>query len=351
VGAIPSGLPDFRVPSVDASAFGKLFTAACAISLIGFMETISIAKAIAGRTRQRIDANQELIGQGLSNIVGSFFQSLPVSGSFARSAVNFRSGARSGFSSVVAGSMVVITLLWLTPYLYFVPLATLAAIIMMSVFSLIQVRPIVRAWKVQRQDGVVAVFTFAMTLAFAPHLDVGIMLGVGLSLLTYLHRTMRPRVAVLSRHPDGTLRDADVHGLKTCQQISVLRFDGSLYFGSAGYFEDKVMEKAAQYGDLQFVIVDAEGINHVDATGEEMLLRVFERLREAGVEVLIAAAKKQIIDALERTGSIGQIGRDRVFRTMELALAHAWLRLGNDHPLDCPLRRPTLSGSVPNYRV
>jgi len=351
VGVVPSGLPGFQVPWVSTSTLGDLFSSAAAIALIGFTGTISIGRAIGSQTRQRIDANQELIGQGLSNLVGSFFQSMPVAGSFARSAVNHRSGAVTAFSSVVAGLMVVAVLFWLTPFLYFLPLATLAAIIMISVIGLVRFRPIVRAWRVEPHDGIIAVSTFVMTLAFAPNLDRGILLGIGLSLVLYLYRTMRPRVAALSRHPDGTLRDAVTHGLMTCENISVIRFDGSLYFASAGYFEDKVLEKVSLYPELKYVVVDAEGINHIDATGEEMLLRVIQRLNDAGIEVLFANTKQQIQNALERTGLVAEIGEERFERTMDQALRTAWEALGNDHASDCPLRKAKLKDAVPNYRV
>jgi len=253
VGRIPEGMPSFVVPDISVDLFLKLFTAAATIAFIAFVETISIAKAIATQTRQRIGANRELLGQGLANLVGSVFQSMPISGSFVRSALNFRAGAKTGFSSVIAGCLVMVTLLWLTPLFYHLPLATLAAIIMMAVVGLIQIDPIRRAWRAQKHDGVVAVVTFVMTLSFAPHLDTGILIGVGLSLFAYLYRTMSPRVVSLSRHPDGTFRDSESFDLQTCDHISLIRFDGSLYFGSAGTFEDKVLERVSNVPDLKYL--------------------------------------------------------------------------------------------------
>lgn len=193
VGSVPRGLPSLTMPRLDLGVMLQLLSATIAISLIGFMEAISIAKAMATRTRQRLDANQELIGQGLGNIVGSFAQSYPTSGSFSRSAVNLDAGAATGFSSVVTGLIVVATLLWLTPLLYHLPQATLAAVIMLAVIGLINVRAIKHAWLANRQDGVVAVVSFVLTLAFAPHLDKGILVGAGLALVLYLYRTMQPR--------------------------------------------------------------------------------------------------------------------------------------------------------------
>ncbi len=352
VGSIPKGIPAFSVPDIDFDVMRSLLSAAVTIALIGFVGTISIAKSIATQTRQRIEANQELIGQGLSNLVGSFFLSHPVSGSFARSAVNLRAGAQTGFSSVVAVSIVVVILLWVTPLLYHLPLSTLAAIIMMSVFGLVQIKPIRRMWRVHQHDGLVAVVSFVLTLISAPHLDVGIVIGAGLSLILYLYHTMRPRVAILSRHPDGALRDAPTHKLETCEVIAMLRFDGSLYFGSARAFEDMILERVAQNPQLRYVIVDAEGINQIDATGEAVLIDVVDRLKEAKIEVLFARMKMQILEVLERTGSRDQIGRDRFFSTPEQALNMVWHRVEDGNlcvrscPGECPLYRAKPKGAI-----
>ncbi|WP_455210031.1 SulP family inorganic anion transporter [Kaarinaea lacus] len=337
VGEIPQGLPAFKLPRFDFDIFLQLLSSAIAISLIGFMEAISIAKAMAARTRQRLDANQELIGQGLANMMGSMFQSYPVSGSFSRSAVNIDAGAVTGFSSVVTGLVVVITLLFFTPLLYHLPQATLAAVIMVAVMGLVNVRVFKQIWQVQPQDGLVAVVTFVLTLLLAPHLDQAIIVGVILSLGMYLYHTMKPRVAVLARHSDGSLRDADVYGLQTCENISVIRFDGSLYFSNTSYFEDTVFGKLAKKSDLKYIIVDAEGINQLDATGEEMLANLTERLAATGVEILFARVKKQIMDVLIRARFIERFGDWRFFRRTEYALEYVWEKLGEEHKSTCPL--------------
>jgi len=337
VGDVPGGLPSFEPPRLNAGVMLQLLSAAVTIALIGFMEAISIAKAMATKTRQRLDANQELIGQGLGNLVGSFTQSYPTSGSFSRSAVNIDAGAVTGLSSVVTGVIVMVTLLWLTPLLYHLPQATLAAVIMLAVVGLINVRAIRHAWRANRQDGVVAVVSFTLTLAFAPHLDKGILVGAGLALVLYLYRTMQPRVASLARHADGTLRDAEVFGLKTCDNIAMIRFDGSLYFANTSYFEDKLQERVAAMPGLRFVIVVGDGINQVDATGEEMLAHLAERLRAAGIEVLFTGLKKQVMDVFVRTALHDRLGAGAFFRTEEQALDYAWRKLGDGHEVDCPL--------------
>jgi SulP family sulfate permease len=173
VGSIPEGLPGFALPVFDWDVMQQLIATAITISLIGFMEAIAIAKAMAARTRQRLDTNQELVGQGLSNMVAGCFSGYPGSGSFSRSAVNINAGAETGFSSVVTGIVVGVTLLFLTPLLYHLPQATLASVIIMAVINLVKFKPIVHAYKAQPHDGIVAVITFVLTLAVAPHLDQG----------------------------------------------------------------------------------------------------------------------------------------------------------------------------------
>jgi len=341
VGSIPDGLPPLAIPDIDLDIAGQLITAAMTISLIGFMEAISIAKAMAARTRQRLDANQELVGQGLGNIVAGLFSAYPVSGSFSRSAININAGALTGFSSIVTGLVVGATLLWLTPLLFNLPQATLAAVIIMAVINLIKVEPIVHAWKAQPHDGVVAVVTFVLTLLWAPHLDKGILAGIGLSLCLFLYRSMRPRFAVLSRYRDGTMRDIEVMGLPTSPKISLVRFDGSLYFANAGYFETKVLETIADNPDLKYIIIDGQAINQIDATGEEVLHHLAERLQAIGIELLIAGMKKQFMDTLKRTGLIEQIGRNHFFSRVQYALEYAWDSLGDEYDRNtCPLRRP-----------
>lgn len=337
VGNIPKGLPTFALPKFDLGVILQLLSAAITISLIGFIEAISIAKAMATKTRQRLDANQELIGQGIGNILGSFTQSYPTSGSFSRSALNIGVGAVTGFSSVVTSVIVVLSLLWLTPLLYHLPQATLAAVIMMAVVGLINVKAIQHAWLANKQDGIVAVVSFALTLAFAPHLDKGILIGASLALILYLYRTMQPRVALLARHADGTLRDAEVFGLETCANISVIRFDGSLYFANTSYFEDKVLGRVAAMPDLKYVIVVGDGINQIDASGEEMIATLAERLHSNHIAILFTGLKKQVLDVFNRTGLTEKIGAGRFFRTEDQALEYIWQQLGNNHEVDCPL--------------
>ncbi|MES9817920.1 MAG: solute carrier family 26 protein [Candidatus Thiodiazotropha sp.] len=341
VGDIPKGLPALSLPVFDVKTVWQLIPAAITISLIGFMEAISIAKAMAARTRQRLNANQELIGQGLSNVVASVFSGYPVSGSFSRSAVNINAGAITGFSSIVTGLVVMITLIFLTPLLYHLPQATLAAVIIMAVINLIKIDPIIHAWKAQPHDAIVAVITFVLTLIFAPHLDKGIIIGVLLSLGLFLWRTMRPRFAQLSRYKDGTMRDIRVRHLPTSPVISVVRFDGSLYFASAGYFETKMLGVVAANPELKYIILDGEAINQIDATGEEVLHHLWERLQAQGIHLVVARMKKQFMDTIRRTGLKDKMGDDTFYSRIGLALNYVWNQLGDSYDREnCPLRSP-----------
>lgn len=341
VGGIPQGLPSFALPRLDLDKLGALLSAALVISLVGFMEAISIAKAIAARTKQRLDPNQELVGQGLANIVGSMTQAFPVSGSFSRSAVNMNSGARSGMSSVFTAIFVLLTLLFLTPLLYHLPQAVLAAIIIMAVAGLVNVKAIKHAWQANRHDGIAAVVTFVATLAFAPHLDNGIMVGAGLALILFLLRTMKPRVAQLGRFRDGTLRDIKVNpDLPTSKHMVAMRFDGQLYFANVSYFEDTVLATQADHPDVKYLLVVGDGINQLDASGEEVIHHLVSRLRENGVTLVFSGLKKQVLDVMRATGLLGLIGEDNIFATEDLAITSIYERLGEtaQEDLFCALK-------------
>ena len=338
VGDIPKGLPSIRFPELDFSLISQLFFAAITIGLIGFMEAIAIAKAMATRTRQRLDTNQELVGQGISNIFCSLFQSYPTSGSFSRSAVNIGAGAKTGFASVVTGLVVLVTLLFFTELLYNLPQATLAAVIMMAVIGLVNVKNFIHTWKVYRSDGIIAMITFFLTLIFAPHLENAIIIGVILSLGMFLYRTMKPRVAALSRFKDGTLRDADLHQMDTCEYVSVIRFDGPLYFANTSYFEDMIIERSANKPSLKYIVVDGQGVNSIDATGEEMLVSLTRRLEKTGVIMIFANFKRQVMLVLHNSGFMEQFGGERFFATADQALDAIWEELGDSHDIvECPL--------------
>ncbi len=339
VGTIPEGLPKLATPNVSWRGASQLFLMAIVISILGFMEAISIAKAMAARTHQRLDPDQELIGQGLANIVGCMGQSYAVSGSFSRSAVNLQAGAVTGLSNVFSSCVVVIVLLFFTPLLFHLPQAVLAAIIMMAVIGLLNVEGFVHAWKAQKFDGFTGVASFVATLGLAPHLEWGIALGVMLSLGAYLYRTMKPRVPELSLHPDGSLRDAERHSLRRCKHIAAIRFDGPLNFANTSYLEDKVLEFVAEMPELKHVLIAAHGINEVDASGEDMLRLLVERLREAGYGVAFSGLKEEVQDVLTRTGLYERIGAQNMFPTQAHAAAAIYAKAHvNSTEKDCPLQ-------------
>ena len=320
VGPVPEGLPTIGMPKVSFDMIGSLISAVIVISLVGFMEAISIAKAIAVRTKQKIDPNQELIGQGLANIVGAFSQSFPVSGSFSRSAVNINAGAVTGMSSVFTGLFVLLTLLFLTPLLHHLPQAVLAAVIIMAVIGLVNFGAIRHAWQASRHDGIAAIVTFVATLAAAPHLDNGILVGTALAIGLYLYRTMTPRVAILGRHPDGTLRDAGLYKLPASEVVTAVRFDGRLYFANVAYFEDAILEAAAANPKARWLLVVGDGINEIDASGEEVVRHLVERLRGSGVTTVFSGLKKQVLDVMRATGLYETIGERNFHVTADRAL-------------------------------
>jgi len=321
VGAIPAGLPAFAAPRIDWSTLAQLLSTALVIALVGFMEAISIAKAMAAKTRQRLDANQELVGQGLANLVGAFTKCFPASGSFSRSAVNLSAGAKTGLSSVIAAAIVMLTLLLLTPLLYHLPQAVLAAVIMLAVVSLVHLGAIAHAWRAQRHDGVAGAATFVATLAVAPHLDLGILVGAGLALVLFLYRTMRPRVAILGRHADGQLRDAALHGLPLSEHVVAVRFDGQLYFANVPYFEDSLLDIPARFPKVREILMVGDGINQLDASGDETIRLLTDRLRDNGVTLSFSGLKKQVRDVLDATGTLEAIGEPNLFVDENQALA------------------------------
>ncbi|BCS89793.1 SulP family inorganic anion transporter [Pseudodesulfovibrio sediminis] len=338
VGTVPSGIPSISAPKLDLKVMLHLLPFAAIISLLGFMEAISIAKAMAAKTGQRLDPNQELIGQGLGNILGACGKSYPASGSFSRSAVNLQAGAVSGMSSVFTSLMVVIALLFFTPLLYHLPQAVLAAVIMMAVIGLINASGFIHAWKAQWYDGAISILSFVCTLAFAPHLDKGIMVGVALSLAVFLYKSMRPKVANLSRTEDKALRDATAHGLRECQHIALVRFDGPLFFANASFLEDQITDRMVASDKLRHIIIVANGINDIDASGEEALSLIVDRVRASGLDISMCGVNEAVMAVLERTHLLEKIGEDHVYPTMESAICATHENAHRDGLEDnCPL--------------
>ena len=339
VGVVPKGLPSFSIPKVDISTILHLLPYAAIISFLGFMEAISIAKAMAAKTGQRLDPNQELIGQGLANLLGAIGKSYPTSGSFSRSAVNLQAGAATGFSSVFTSLAVVIMLLFLTPLLYHLPQSVLAAVIMMAVIGLLNVSGFIHAWKAQRADGIISIISFGCTLVFAPHLDKGIMIGVVLSLLVFLYKVMRPKVTTLARHPDQALRCTVTHGLKECERVALVRFDAPLFFANASFLEDQITDRMQAKKGLKHIVIVANGINDIDASGEETLSLLVDRIRSAGMDVSLSGVNESVMKVLKRTHLDVKIGEDHIFPTMERAIEKIHPEAHRDiEEAECPLQ-------------
>ncbi|TAL69748.1 MAG: SulP family inorganic anion transporter [Bacteroidetes bacterium] len=340
VGDIPRGLPEFTIPHFHLKTFFKLFPYAIIISLLGFMEAISIAKAIAAKTGQKIDPNQELIGQGLANIAGAFGKSFPVSGSFSRSAVNYQAGATTGISMVISSLFVVMTLYFLTPLLYHLPKSVLSAIIIVAVIGLINLSSFKNIMTAKWYDGLTAWITFFGTLYFAPHLDKGIVLGVVISVLIFLYKSMRPKVACLSMSQDFSLKPAKDFRLKECSHIAAIRFDGTLFFANASYLEDKVLEIISKKPKLKHIIIMSSGINDIDASGAESLELLIKRMHSAGYGMSFCGLNEKVTRVLIKTKIIDLIGSENIYPIEEEALETIFFKThtaGSTEAYACPL--------------
>ena len=241
--------------------------------------------------------------------------------------------------------MVIITLLFFTPLLHHLPQATLAAVIMMAVIGLVKVKGFIHTWKAQWYDGAISVLTFVVTLYFAPHLDKGIMVGVALSMGVFLYKSMRPVVARLSLSKENVLKNADYYRLRGCKHISVVRFDGALFFANASYLDEQVAKFRTEQPDLRYILLDARGINDMDASGEEALEMLYKRIKSAGIGFAICGLKGQVISVMERTGLYDKIGQENIYADSRQAVealinkVHANTDLPEKGCNNCPLTK------------
>ena len=310
VGQVPSGLPDIKLPGFDFSLMIKMIPGAFVVMFIGFMEVTSVLKAIGPKSKQKINLDQELIGQGLSAIAGSFSSCYPTSGSFSRTALNFASGGKTGLSNVFVALIVLVTLLFLTPYLIYLPQAVLAAIIIMAVIGLIDFKAMKHAWVVNKHDGIASGVTFASALLFAPDIVNGIILGGILALVLHLYRTMSPRVTIRSNTNLNLTTEAEIN---PDEKYPGMGFDGRVYFANISYFEETIMKIIHMHPACQKVLIFCEGINGVDASGEAMLRELITNLRSIGKDLVFVALKPQVKDILKRADMCAFIGEDNIF--------------------------------------
>ena len=314
VGDIPHGLPALGLPAVQWDSWIELLPASFAIAVISFMEATSSAKIAAVKTASRWNENQELIGQGLAKIAAALSQTMPVSGSFSRSALNLASGAVTGMSSLICALCVLLALLFLTPLLRHLPLPVLAAIIVMALWSLINLRALGNAWRASRDDALAAALTFGATIAFAPQIQVGIFTGILASLALFVYRRMRPGLTVFEPASEALARELpEAHAEALRGLLAMVRFDASLVFVNVSYFEQALLALESRYPHLRYIVVSAYAINSLDASGTEMLSSLVDGLSKRDITLVLTGVKPQVQAVLERTGLAERIGRDNFY--------------------------------------
>ncbi|MDR9427090.1 MAG: sulfate permease [Salibaculum sp.] len=326
VGAVPQALPPFTLPDTSWELIRALFLPALLISIIGFVESISVAQTLAAKKRQRIDPNQELIGLGAANIGAAFTGGYPVTGGFARSVVNFDAGAETPAAGAFTAVGLAIAAVALTPLIYFLPKATLAATIIVAVLSLVDLGILKRAWTYSRADFAAVLATILLTLGFG--VETGVSAGVVLSIALHLYKTSRPHVAEVGRVA-GTehFRNIRRHQVETHPRVITLRVDESLYFANARFLEDYLYDRVAEDCGLSDVILQCTAINEVDMSALESLEAINTRLKGLGIKLHLSEVKGPVMDRLRRSHFLDELG-GKVFLTQY----EAWTDLTDDQP-------------------
>ena len=299
VGNVPQGLPAFGWPPMDLELWRELAVSALLISVIGFVESVSVGKTLAAKRRQRIDANQELIALGAANVTSAGSGGFPVTGGFSRSVVNFDAGAQTQLASVFTALGIALAALFLTPVLYYLPKATLAATIIVAVTSLIDGKILGLAWRYSRSDFIAVAATIVTTLVAG--VELGVLAGIGVSIALHLHKTSRPHIAIVGEVP-GTehFRNIERHDVVTYPSIISMRIDESLYFANAGYMESAIYALVAEADErLEHFILQCTAVNEIDLSALEALESVMERLKEQGIALHLSEVKGPVMDALE----------------------------------------------------
>ncbi len=301
VGSVPKGLPPLTLPSFNQALWLDIVGSAILISVIGFVESVSVGQTLAAKRRERIDPNQELIGLGTANVAASLTGGFPVTGGFARSVVNYDAGARTPAAGGLTAIGIGFVALFLTPALFYLPKATLAATIIVAVLSLVDVKAIIRTWHYSKSDFIAMAATLVGTLILG--IETGLMAGVMLSLILFLYRTSRPHCAVVGQMP-GTehFRNIHRHAVVTNPHIITLRVDESLYFANARFLEDKIFALITANSEAKHVILMCSAINAIDASALESLETINLRLKDAGVCFHLSEVKGPVMDKLKLTG-------------------------------------------------
>lgn len=322
VGNIPKGLPGFTLPTFDAQLWQQLLPAALLISVIGFVESVSVGQTLAAKRRQRIDPDQELIGLGSANLASAFSGGFPVTGGFSRSVVNYDAGAQTPLAGAFTAIGIAVATLYLTPVFKFLPIATLAATIVVAVLTLVDLQAIRRAWNYSKSDFTAMLLTIAITLTIG--VEAGVITGVMVSLLLHLWRTSRPHIAVVGRVP-GTehFRNIHRHSVETNECILSIRVDESLYFANARFLEDSVYKLIADNECVEQVVLLCSAINEIDGSAVESLEAINQHLAESGVKLHLSEVKGPVMDRLKRSHFLdllsGQIFLSQHEAILELA--------------------------------
>ncbi|RFA30152.1 sodium-independent anion transporter [Alkalilimnicola ehrlichii] len=319
VGHIPAGMPNLGLGFLDAERAIDLLPAAILIALIGYVESVSVAKVLAYRRRQRIRNNQELIALGGANIAAAVSGGMPVAGGFSRSMVNYAAGARTQLATLVAVVVVALAAMFFTPLFYYLPQTVLAAIIVVAVMPLIDWRGLKRTWRYDKADAAAFLATFFGVLVV--DIETGLILGVMVAVGTFLWRSSRPHVAEVGRLP-GTeqFRNVCRHETQTWPNLLLLRVDRSLFFANISHVEDLVAETAAERPELQHLVLICSAVNAIDHSAVESLEQLVESLREAGVTLHLAEVKGPVLDRLQRSHLLARLRPGRVFLSAEDAV-------------------------------
>ena len=313
VGALPGTLPPLSHPALSAATLKQLSGSALALALLALTEAVSIARAIAIRSEQRVDGNQEFIGQGLSNLVGSFFSSYASSGSFNRSGLNYEAGARTPLAAVLAAVFLVTILLLVAPLAAYLPVAAMAGILFLVAWGLVDVRQIRSILRASRSETAILLATFFSTLFL--ELEFAIYVGVVMSLVIYLNRTSRPVVGAL------------VPGQEECSQLKIIEVHGSLFFGAVSHVQQVLQAIDLDHPQQKHVLVVASSINFTDVAGAEMLVQEARRRRRMGGGLYLAGVKGRTLELLRRGGYLAEIGEENVFVSLAQAIEQIDQRL------------------------
>ncbi len=321
---IPEGLPSFEIPEMTVGNVKQLSSLALTLAFIAFLEAISSAKTIESKKRvNEVRPNQELIALGFSNIIGSFFQTYPATGSFSRSAINYTAGSKTAMSSITAAIIVGLTLLFLTPLFYFLPKCVLAAIIIGIVLTLIDISYPFKLLKYNKQDFIMLLLTFSITLTIG--IKEGIIIGILFSLIMLIYRSTRPHIAecVQIKGTDYFKNKNRFDNTEQRENVLIFRFDGELFFANSEYFKEKLNQLISQKGsNLKYIILNSEGINHIDSSAINMLENTIEDLQKKGFIFIITGSIGPVRDIIFKSNLIETIGKELMFTQVKKAICY-----------------------------